>query len=65
MAVTLTSKISRMTSMAEAALENRCCAYIACLNRQDRANLGQFVSDNARHDGRPAGRRGCFSGRRS
>jgi predicted ester cyclase len=30
-------------------------AYIACLNRQDWANLHQFVADDARHNGRPFG----------
>jgi predicted ester cyclase len=29
--------------------------YIACLNRQDWATLGDFVADNARHNGRPFG----------
>lgn len=29
--------------------------YIACLNRQDWANLGTFVADDARHNGRPFG----------
>ena len=27
----------------------------ACLNRQDWANLGEFVADDARHNGRPFG----------
>jgi predicted ester cyclase len=30
-------------------------AYLDCLNRQDWDNLGQFVSENARHNGRPFG----------
>ena len=30
-------------------------AYIACLNRQDWDNLGEFVADDARHNGRPFG----------
>jgi predicted ester cyclase len=29
--------------------------YIACLNRQDWANLGRFVDDDARHNGRRLG----------
>jgi len=29
--------------------------YIACLNRRDWATLGDFVADNARHNGRPFG----------
>jgi predicted ester cyclase len=29
--------------------------YIACLNQQDWANLGQFVGDEARHNGRQIG----------
>ncbi len=29
--------------------------YIACLNRQDLASLGQFVHDDAQHNGRPLG----------
>ncbi len=29
--------------------------YIACLNRQDWAQLGQFVRDDVRHNGRPFG----------
>ena len=30
-------------------------AYIACLNAQDWTNLGQFVHDDACHNGRPLG----------
>jgi predicted ester cyclase len=30
-------------------------AYIACLNRQDWPNLGQFVDDTVFHNGRPLG----------
>ena len=30
-------------------------AYIACLNAQDWANLGRFVADDARHNGRSFG----------
>jgi predicted ester cyclase len=30
-------------------------AYIDCLNRQDWQNLGQFVADDARHNGRAFG----------
>ena len=30
-------------------------AYIACLNRQDWDALGEFVADDARHNGRPFG----------
>jgi predicted ester cyclase len=29
--------------------------YIACLNRQDWPKLGQFVDDDAEHNGRPFG----------
>jgi predicted ester cyclase len=29
--------------------------YIACLNRQDWPHLGEFVQDDARHNGRPFG----------
>ncbi len=29
--------------------------YIACLNAQDWANLGQFVGEDAQHNGRPIG----------
>jgi len=41
--------------MTEAALADLYRAYIACLNRQDWANLGEFVADDARHNGRPLG----------
>jgi predicted ester cyclase len=37
--------------MAEAVLSDRYRDYIACLNRQDWPNLGEFV----RHNGRPFG----------
>ena len=30
-------------------------AYIACLNTQDWAQLGRFVGDDVRHNGRPLG----------
>ncbi|HEY6632150.1 MAG TPA: ester cyclase [Rhizobiaceae bacterium] len=30
-------------------------SYIACLNAQDWTRLGQFVADDARHNGRPFG----------
>jgi predicted ester cyclase len=33
-------------------------AYIDCLNRQDWDELGQYVSDDARHNGRPLGLHG-------
>jgi predicted ester cyclase len=36
-------------------LANLYRAYIACLNRQDWSNLGRFVADDARHNGRPFG----------
>ena len=32
--------------------------YIACLNKQDWANLGQFVSDDVRYNGRMIGMSG-------
>lgn len=41
--------------MTETALADLYRAYIACLNRQDWANLGQFVHDDARHNGRSLG----------
>ena len=41
--------------MTEAALADLYRAYIACLNRQDWANLHHFVADDARHNGRPFG----------
>ena len=45
----------RRIAMTEAALADLYRAYIACLNRQDWANLGEFVADDARHNGRPFG----------
>lgn len=33
-------------------------SYIDCLNRQDLASLGQFVREDAQHNGRPFGRAG-------
>jgi predicted ester cyclase len=36
-------------------LSDRYSAYIDCLNRQDWARLGEFVADDARHNGRPLG----------
>lgn len=36
-------------------LSQRYRDYIACLNRQDLAGLGQFVHDDARHNGRSFG----------
>ncbi len=41
--------------MTEAAFADRYRAYLACLNRQDWAHLGDFVADDARHNGRPFG----------
>src|SRR5579872_3407640 len=41
--------------MTETALANVYRSYIACLNRQDWAGLGEFVQHDARHDGRPFG----------
>jgi predicted ester cyclase len=41
--------------MTEAALAELYRAYIDCLNRQDWANLGDFVHDEARHNGRALG----------
>jgi predicted ester cyclase len=41
--------------MTEAALSQRYRDYIACLNGRDWDNLKQFVSDDARHNGRPFG----------
>ena len=41
--------------MTEAALADRYRAYIACLNRQDWPSLGEFVANDARHNGRPFG----------
>ena len=43
------------TPMTETALANVYRAYIACLNRQDWAGLGEFVQHDARHNGRPFG----------
>ena len=41
--------------MTETVLANLYRAYIACLNRQDWANLHKFVHDDVRHNGRPFG----------
>ena len=41
--------------MTKAALSEIYRAYIACLNRQDWADLGRFVHDEVRHNGRPFG----------
>jgi predicted ester cyclase len=45
----------------EIALADRYRAYLDCLNRQDWANLGQFVADDASHNGRPFGLAGYRS----
>src|SRR5271156_4446948 len=41
--------------MSQAALVDFYRGYIACLNGRDWDNLKQFVSDDARHNGRPFG----------
>ena len=41
--------------MTEAALSHHYRDYIACLNGRDWDSLKQFVSDDARHNGRPFG----------
>jgi predicted ester cyclase len=41
--------------MAETALSDLYKDYIACLNRQDWSNLGEFVHDDVRHNGRSLG----------
>ena len=41
--------------MTEDALSQHYRDYIACLNRQDWANLHRFVADDARHNARPFG----------
>jgi predicted ester cyclase len=41
--------------MSEAVLSDRYQDYIACLNRQDWPNLGEFVHDDVRHNRRPFG----------
>jgi predicted ester cyclase len=41
--------------MSETALAQNLPGYIACLNRQDWPYLGEFVHDDARHNGRPFG----------
>jgi predicted ester cyclase len=41
--------------MTKTALADLYRGYIACLNRQDWANLHRFVADDARHNGRPFG----------
>ena len=45
----------RRIAMTEAALAGLYRAYIVCLIRQDWDNLGEFVADDARHNGRPFG----------
>jgi predicted ester cyclase len=44
--------------MTETALADHYRAYIACLNRQDWANLHRFVTDDVRHNGRLFGLEG-------
>jgi predicted ester cyclase len=41
--------------MTKAELADTYRAYIACLNAQDWARLGQFVADDAQHNGRRLG----------
>ena len=41
--------------MTETALFDLYRDYIACLNRQDWPNLGEFAHDDVRHNGRPLG----------
>src|SRR5579872_6792773 len=41
--------------ITETALSAIYRAYIACLNRQDWANLHEFVAGDVRHNGRPFG----------
>lgn len=41
--------------MTETELADIYRAYIACLNRQDWQNLGRYVAEDARHNGRPFG----------
>ena len=41
--------------MSELSLSQTYRAYLACLNAQDWNRLGDFVADNARHNGRPFG----------
>ena len=41
--------------MTKAELADLYRAYIACLNAQDWPKLGQFVADDAQHNGRPFG----------
>jgi predicted ester cyclase len=41
--------------MAETVLSDRYRDYIACLNRKDWPNLGEFVQHDVRHNGRPFG----------
>jgi len=41
--------------MAQAELSDIYRSYIACLNRQDWPNLGQFVQDDVMHNGRRLG----------
>ncbi len=40
-------------AMSKANLEARYREYIDCLNGRDWANLGRFVADDVRHNGRP------------
>lgn len=44
-----------MAPMTETELAEIYRSYIACLNRQDWQNLGQFVAGDARHNDRPFG----------
>ena len=41
--------------MSQPDLASHYRAYIACLNKQDWAALGEFVHDNVRYNGRPVG----------
>jgi predicted ester cyclase len=45
----------RTIAVTRAELADIYRAYIACLNAQDWAKLGQFVHDDAHHNGRPFG----------
>jgi len=42
-------------SVGVGSLEKTYEGYLACLNRQDWQNLGQFVAADVRHNGRPFG----------
>jgi predicted ester cyclase len=44
-----------MIAMTQPPLADLYRAYIACLNGQDWPHLGEFVADDARHNGRPFG----------